>query len=753
MELKTLPPSVWRDALVAEDTEAFLSAVRNYLGPVPTPYNKHDLVARLEAFLKKPETGDAQAALLDSLDARILGALAAAGPCSEGFLRELLADEHGPWELSLRLANLRDRLVLFRAPSSSGPILAVTPALAPRLAREADLRGLLGCSPWEGPPPPPGVDADTICAAASILFHQDGPLRRDGRPSKRVRTRLLSLLPELAGFSPIDGRLVSEGASGDPEARRAAPEPPAGFSEAAGSGGSDATLDALIAGFRGAGLLIPAEGGAEGPDMLRLADVAEAWGERLPFLLAEAARELSFRPDGDAGPPPRPSLPERARLLESIAAAIPPGAAVSEAGFRRLALLSIEPRGGAGAARAESCAEALLRFGLVRRTASGIVRAAAVRRAPRIAPGSGVDGEKNGTPGSSPVRASEDAGPSGPVLAVEASHALRVLPEADPVVRAFSGTVGRLESRGEVWSCVLDRKSVRRALDAGLGSERIVRTLEALSGRALPQSLAFSLAGWEKEHLSVRLYYGYVLAAEGPARTRAENAPSLVGLRGPAVADGAWLLRSDDPGEIRVALERAGMHAPRIRRAEGLFGPRDAPEGRETPGGPVGDPGAPADRPAWSRLLDPAAAVSGEPRRSGPSEIRARLRARLESLDAPEGRRAELADRIDRRIILSEDQLTRAETDGPGLEAGALDYMGKVRVIERVLRSGGAVLEILARRADGQPELCRVRPLELEKTERGLVLRAADAEDGSVRVLSVSSMSHVKRIKTTLFGD
>ncbi|HRZ90171.1 MAG TPA: hypothetical protein P5117_11890, partial [Spirochaetia bacterium] len=88
-----------------------------------------------------------------------------------------------------------------------------------------------------------------------------------------------------------------------------------------------------------------------------------------------------------------------------------------------------------------------------------------------------------------------------------------------------------------------------------------------------------------------------------------------------------------------------------------------------------------------------------------------------------------------------------------GLEAGALDYLGKVRVVERVLRSGGALLEILTRSPDGRPELFRVRPLELEKTDRGLVLRAADAEDGSVRILPVRSMSHVKRIKTTLFGD
>ena len=716
MELTTLPAQAWRDAMVSEDTEAFLSVVRLYLGPVPTPYNKHTLVARLEAFLKKPETGEVQAALLDSLDARVLGALAAAGPSPEAFLRELLADERGAWELALRLSNLRDRLVLFRAHGPQGPVLAVTPALASRLGREADLRGLLGCSPAEGPLPEPGLDADTICAVASVLFHEDGALRRDGRPTRRVRSRLLALVPELS--LPLDG----EWETGSDGGR---------IADAAGddtSGPAGDNLDALLAGFRGAGFLADRDASSSAPDMERLSEAAEAWGERLPFFLAAASLDLGFRPDGLTGPPAAyAALAERARMLESVAAALPSGSAVSSAGLRRLALLSCRSRGTVGAAFAESAAEALLRFGLARRTASGIVRAAVSRRARRAVPAS---------PSSAPA--------VGPVLVVEASHAVRVMPEADPAARVFAGTVARLESRGEVWSCVLDRKSARRALDAGFGADRIARTFESLSGKPLPQSLAFSLEGWEKEYFSVRLYSGFVLAADGPARTRAENAPALSELRGERVAEGVWLLDTDDPGVIRAALEKAGIHAPRIRRT-----------GFPHPGLREGSPRGTAvfapvsELPDWTRALG----FSKPEKPARPQDVLDRLRSALERLDLPDERKAELAERITRRLILTEDQLGRSETDGPALEAGALDYLGKVRVVERVLRSGGAILEILHRRPDGEPERFRARPLELEKTEKGLVLRAADAEDGSVRVLPVSAMSHVKRIKTALFGE
>lgn len=683
MELTTLSAEVWRDALLSEDTEAFLSAARNYLGRIPTPYNKHALVARLEAFLKRPDTVDAQTALLDSLDARILGALALAGPCPERFLRELLSDEHSSWEVALRLANLRDRLILFRAPGPQGSVLAVTPALSERLSRETTPAALLGWAGEEGPVPAPAVNADTICAAAGVLFHEANPLRKDGRPIKRVRDRLLTLVPELSHASE----------------------------------GGDA-LDALLSGFRGAGFL--SESG--NPDMDRVSAAAGAWGERLPFLLAAASSGLGFRPDGTEGPlEPYARIAERARFLETVAALIPGGSRVSDAGIRRLALLAGRLRGAVGAAQADYAVEALLRFGLLIRKAGGVVRAFAPPR-PALR--------------SSPSRG---AGPD-PVLVVEASHVVQVLPEADSAARIFAATVSRLESRGEVWSCILDRKSVRRALDAGLDAAEIARSFERLSGRPLPQSLAFSLTGWEKEYLSVRLYSGLVLAADGPARTLAENAPGLAGLRAERVAEGAWLLSTEDFSEIQAALEKAGLHAPRVRRSSRRSAPRGVPTDAPERGG---------DLPVWADRLG-----APEPRREyRPEELQERLRTALERLELPEERRAELAERISRRLILTEDQLARAETGGDSLEAGALDYMGKVRVVERVLRSSGAILEILFRRPDGEPERFRVRPLELEKKEKGLQLRAADTKDGNVRILPISAMSHVKRIKTTLFGE
>ena len=45
----------FQSALLTLPDDAFFELIRNYLGPVKTPFNKHTLIARLVSFLRKPE--------------------------------------------------------------------------------------------------------------------------------------------------------------------------------------------------------------------------------------------------------------------------------------------------------------------------------------------------------------------------------------------------------------------------------------------------------------------------------------------------------------------------------------------------------------------------------------------------------------------------------------------------------------------------------------------------------------------------
>jgi hypothetical protein len=113
----------------------------------------------------------------------------------------------------------------------------------------------------------------------------------------------------------------------------------------------------------------------------------------------------------------------------------------------------------------------------------------------------------------------------------------------------------------------------------------------------------------------------------------------------------------------------------------------------------------------------------------------------------------ELSDRIERRLILTPRQLLRADVKPEHLEAAGLDYLGKVRIVERALRGPGNRLEILYRLSGAEPSRVLARPVRLEKAEKGLVLEAEDLGTGSPLRIPLGAMSSVRMMRASLFGD
>ena len=48
----------FKSTLLTLGDDAFFELIRNYLGPIKTPFNKHDLIAQLMAFLRRDEIQD-----------------------------------------------------------------------------------------------------------------------------------------------------------------------------------------------------------------------------------------------------------------------------------------------------------------------------------------------------------------------------------------------------------------------------------------------------------------------------------------------------------------------------------------------------------------------------------------------------------------------------------------------------------------------------------------------------------------------
>ena len=107
-----------------------------------------------------------------------------------------------------------------------------------------------------------------------------------------------------------------------------------------------------------------------------------------------------------------------------------------------------------------------------------------------------------------------------------------------------------------------------------------------------------------------------------------------------------------------------------------------------------------------------------------------------------------MADRIKRKLILSEKQLEDGEVRYELMEARGIDYSRKVRLCQHVLETGNSFLELSV----GSEETLLVKPLQLKKEGNDLLLSADTIPEGkSVQVL-LRKVRYMRKVRTSLMG-
>ena len=106
------PTEEWRKLLFNLSDQAFFDLVRNYLGDIHTPFNKHNLLDQLEAFLLNKSNLDQIVSMIDSSDAALLTAIDFLGNPSVEQLYALFRDEKPYYSFYTHLMNLEERLLV-----------------------------------------------------------------------------------------------------------------------------------------------------------------------------------------------------------------------------------------------------------------------------------------------------------------------------------------------------------------------------------------------------------------------------------------------------------------------------------------------------------------------------------------------------------------------------------------------------------------------------------------------------------------
>ncbi len=187
----------FKSALLRMGDEAFFELMRNYLGRIKTPFNKHDLINRLERFLRRPEIQQRIVELIDEADAGVLTAIWILG---EPRLDDIHSSFGGGSYLDLhqQLLNLEDRLLVYRDDDRIGINPLLIENLEKRVLRPGRVFAFRRAADDDPPASVPWLTDSTLTAIYALVGEGGGPFKADGSLKKRAKSDLESRAPILA---------------------------------------------------------------------------------------------------------------------------------------------------------------------------------------------------------------------------------------------------------------------------------------------------------------------------------------------------------------------------------------------------------------------------------------------------------------------------------------------------------------------------------------------------------------------------
>lgn len=678
----------WRESLATLPDAVFFDIIRMYLGEVKTPFNKQKLIEELSSFLRKDANKQMLVKFLDEDDLRIIAAIRYIPQLTQHKLESFFARSYPYASLYEHIVSLEERLVVYaHSDGLTGErVFAVNPLLEDVIEPFVSIALLLPVPPAEEPaaPPPLLLTPARLCSFISYIIVHPEICKADGSLKKKNAAELEDIF------------------------------------------GSTEGMPQLFAAFCNLGLLREAEKGWA-PD----------WGQLESFATLAPQEQYTYLCAAAAGHFSRGTMQVNAQLLLDVLLSIPSG------GYARETLL-------------------WLAF-LIREQGAGTEGRGQGRFARMLASHTSVPGTESGGDGGimdsmidnciafgvlyargrsgsdvfalSPAfreakKPSRKEEHSQSCLSIDAGFGVTVLPgmsfaELLPLMKFLS--VLRCDTAA---TFSLDRASAMRAFDAGVVPDDISGTLRRFSSFELPQNLLVSVQDWYNSYSSAALYKGYVLKVAADKAVFVEKNPTAARHILCRLSPEIFLMDFADDREAQAVIKRCGLDfvgsvkgSSTQRTALGLF--------------PL--------RCGGSTLVPAASAKPASP--CPAAERDAALLALREKLDAqklPADQAEELLERINRRIVVNAEQLRGGSVRFEKLEAGGMDYAGKLHVIDSAM-SSKSLVEV---ETEDAPAPFVGTPISLSRKENDTEFVLALVPDGTERVFSAAQAVRVKKLRT-----
>ena len=615
------PTEEWRKLVFELSDQAFFDLVRNYLGDIRTPFNKHKLLDQLEAFLLNKSNMDQIISMIDSSDASLLTAIDLLGKASIEQLYALFSDEKPYYSFYTHLMNLEERMLICPAGGEgNNQTVVISPLFRDELKKLViDIDLFLGCRKasvkknskysW--------YDVPVISAYVSSLLAKKGK----------------ALVPECGDI--IKNILLK-------------------YSMLHQTGRH----------------LVPVKGALDELFSLDNLQVSQFFIQAyLSTDQLEALIYKNMRTDR--------SYPDRAfaRLVKCTAY-----------------LAGLE----AGEIQAHK--DNLLKTALVIEDSTGLRKL-------------------------TPAQTSEEG-----KIVMQPDFSLYVqgtLSLEENMMLAFYSEIRELD----VISCwEVTRESFMRGIRSGISAGSFIGLLEEKSGAALPQNILFSFKSWEEECQGISVYRGCVIKVDERFSKLLDNNSHFKRFIREKLSDGLYLVSDEDfPEAMKVVENISGqsLSLPPEKKSSDILASSENSK----------------DYHRFQSYEKPAA-------KTKKNSISSKLLKKIEALDITQEQKDILADRVKRKLILSEQQLEGGGVRYELMEARGIDYNRKVRLCQHVMEVGGAFLELTL----GAEETLLIKPLQLKKAGKDMLVIGDGIPEGKPVQVPLRKVHYMRKVRTSLMG-
>lgn len=688
----------WKAALLKLPDSGFFELMRNYLGELKTPYNKHSILEALETFLRRKATQERILALIDQEDALILTAISYTFAPTHKKIHRLLYNQFKFLPLMNKLRNLQDRLLIYIDRVEGEETFYLTPLLQDKLEELViHLPLLLPAIPVSRVDPEPSTLNDALWASIlSFTFHQEPSLKIDGSFRKQTESKILSAFPRYPtgkeGLYKLIKALIKLGLV---------------FQE-------EHTLKVHLPGWKEFSTLTPLD------RILLVLRAAE-----------QTERELACR---------------EAYWFSRFLCSLSSERGYTQTALYRLALLN---------AFEEEQDPTIEENWIVDLCTHGVFIPLGDTEYwvlnPALLP-------------TAPPR-------TGPAAILQPNFELRLTPQIDLSEALPLALICAARKYDTYPLFELTKTSYFRGLAFGLSAERVEQLFHRITSQGVPQNVLVQLKSWESEYQSISFTEGILVQVDENRRTTMEQHERIKECIHLFIAPGVYLVRKEKFETFLRLLQEMGITVPPSVPKEGLL----PLNGEIEPSGiprylyflpwnypPISNRLKLPEKILWASKGEtvffpspslPSPSPPQKEKSSLPlSVIQAELLERLNALDLGDEQRKEWEQKILSKVVVDPDQIRPELKRRERTEAKGLDYAGKAIVIEQTITSPSDYLEILVRGPQGSPERYILRPQELKKTEKDLILSGVTLPEGTRLEIPIRKISLVRRIKGFLVG-